>query len=168
MRKNAEWRTETVANPVDFPRCARCAVEGVLHLRREAVSNDSTPLAVYFSADVDLDGLSWSNSVAYGNGSAVQEALQLITHALPGMKSWRDVPTPRGAVFDLATIGVLDRAVAMAADFFVSGPPACARGGTYVAAIEKWRWGQLQIAAEARLPEGRHVRNRNDQWGCEL
>jgi hypothetical protein len=156
-----QWRTETAG--VNFTRCARCAAESVLRLQRE------TEIAtVYFSADIDLDGLSWSNSVGDANNTLVQEGLRTITSMLPGLKTWKDIPAPRGSFYDLSVIGMLDRTVAMTADVFVSGPPVCARGGTYVSAIDQWRWGQLQLKAAERVLGAIHVRNRNEQWACEM
>lgn len=49
------------------------------------------------------------------------------------------MPSPRGGAFDLAVVGTLDRVAVMAADYFVSGPVSCARGGTYTRSIARWR-----------------------------
>lgn len=158
-----QWRTEVRESEtkVNFAECARCAAESILDMQKKKSIH-----TVYFSADIDLDGLPWSNSITYGNTSEAQQGLKVIQSMIPDLKTWRDLPTPRGSVYDLSTIGMLDRVIAMTSDFFVSGPPACARGGSYVKSIEEWRLAQLEINETSRMPPSKHVKNGNEKWEC--
>ena len=146
---------------VNFAECARCAAKSILDMQKK-----NSVHTVYFSADIDLDGLPWSKSISYGNNSEAQQGLKVKQSMIPNLKTWRDIPTPRGSDYDLSTIGMLDRVIAMTSDFFVSGPPTCARGGSYVKSIEEWRLAQLEINETSRMPPSKHIKNGNEKWKC--
>lgn len=115
-----------------FTQCVQCLIGGVKNLVERYI------FSVYFSADVDLDGLAWSNSVTYANWTDVRAALKAVFKELRPL-TWRNLPAPRGTTYDLVVIGIIDRVEAMKADYFISGPPNCARGGSNVHSIAGWR-----------------------------
>ena len=157
-----QWRTEVHAGAaVNYTGCARRAIEKATEvLRAHNLSR------VYFASDVDQDGLPWSNSITYGTRGDVQQALHLIFSELRPL-TWKSMPSPRGSAFDLAMVGTLDRVAVMAADYFVSGPKSCARGGTYTGSIARWRADRFQgqpANGSEKLGGVKHLINSMDLW----
>lgn len=132
-----QWRMEkTDGSVIDFPACARAAVAHV-----KAASARLGVTNVYVSADVGRDGLPWSASFDHKRPvpSGASSALRTIYAAFPRVLTWEDIPAPRGRIYDLAVVGVLEKMIAEGSTYYVGGSHQCARGGSYASSISEWR-----------------------------
>lgn len=160
-----QWRMEkTVGTAIDFPACAHAAVA---HIKNASASLGIHN--VYVSADVGRDGLPWSGSFGHERPvpAGAVAALDIIYAAFPRILTWEDIPGPRGRVYDLAVVGLLEKLIAQGATYFIRGTSECARTGSYSTSIAKWRQHRRTVT-NPRHPEfGHGLRNSAEWWSLK-
>jgi hypothetical protein len=127
-----QWRMEGASN--DKVVCARALVRHVKELSR---GHSGLPPAVFFATDLAYDGRLLRSSSFYQVSSNDKAGFEYVMAELhPYM--W-GAAFPEIEELDSGILSLLDKWVCIEAGVFISGPPGCARGGTYVQGIAEER-----------------------------